>query len=93
MLRTFESQATGKNRPFTTGTPVLGKLEHDCLVFHRRETQKARKDTMPHERRLLPVLPTEFFCTALADPKARFCRSLAAIRQRMPEKYRENLTH
>jgi hypothetical protein len=32
---------------------------------------------MPHERGQWPVLPPEFFCVALADPKARFCRSLA----------------
>jgi hypothetical protein len=38
----------------------------------------ARKDAMPHERGRLPVPPTEFFCPALADPKARFCRSLAS---------------
>jgi hypothetical protein len=93
MLRTFESQANGKKRPFTTGMPVFGKVERICPVSHCRETQKARKDTMPHERRLLSVLPTEFFCTALADPKARFCRSLAATRQWMPEIYRENLIH
>ena len=32
---------------------------------------------MPHERGPRPVLPSEFSCVALADPKARFCRSLA----------------
>jgi hypothetical protein len=33
---------------------------------------------MPHERGPLPVPPSEFICVALADPKARFCRSLAS---------------
>ncbi len=32
---------------------------------------------MPHERGPLPVPPSEFSCSVLADPKARFCRSLA----------------
>ncbi len=30
---------------------------------------------MPHERGLLPMLPTEFSIPALDDPKGRFCRS------------------
>ena len=33
---------------------------------------------MPYERGSSPVPPTEFSCAALADPKARFCRSLAS---------------
>src|SRR5271166_2293389 len=33
---------------------------------------------MPHERCLSPVPLSEFSCPALADPKARFCRSLAS---------------
>jgi len=33
---------------------------------------------MPHERGSSPVPPSEFSCAALADPKARFCRSLAS---------------
>jgi hypothetical protein len=37
---------------------------------------------MPHERGSSPVLPSEFFCIALADPKARFCRSLASYSTR-----------
>src|ERR1022692_3189766 len=32
---------------------------------------------MPHERGSLPVLPSEFACPVLADPKTRFNRSLA----------------
>jgi hypothetical protein len=40
--------------------------------------EKAREDRLPHERGLLPVPPSEFCCNALADPKARFCRSLAS---------------
>jgi len=40
-------------------------------------TQIARKDAMPHERGPLPVPPSEFCITTLADPKARFCCSLA----------------
>ena len=32
---------------------------------------------MPHERSSKLVLPSGFCCVALADPKARFCRSLA----------------
>jgi hypothetical protein len=38
----------------------------------------ARKDTMPHERGPMPVLPSEFTCPVLADPKICFCRSLAS---------------
>jgi len=38
----------------------------------------ARKDAMPHERGPLPVLPSEFACPVLADPKTRFNRSLAS---------------
>ena len=37
------------------------------------ETRKAREDAMPHERGLVPVLPSEFSILTLADPKARFC--------------------
>ena len=33
---------------------------------------------MPHERGCLPVPPSEFFCSALADPKGCFCRSPAS---------------
>jgi hypothetical protein len=33
---------------------------------------------MPHERGPLPVLPSEFACPVLADPKIRFCRPLAS---------------
>jgi hypothetical protein len=33
---------------------------------------------MPHERGPSPVPPSELLCNALADPKARFCRSLAS---------------
>jgi hypothetical protein len=40
-----------------------------------QETRKARKDAMPHERGSMPVLPSEFSITTLADPKARFCCS------------------
>jgi hypothetical protein len=40
-----------------------------------RETRKARKDAMPHERGSMPVLPSEFSIATLADPKARFCCS------------------
>jgi len=36
---------------------------------------------MPHERGLLPVPPTEFSHPDIADPKARFCRSLATSQQ------------
>jgi hypothetical protein len=32
---------------------------------------------MPHERGSMPVPPSGFSITALADPKTRFCRSLA----------------
>lgn len=32
---------------------------------------------MPHERGPMPVLPSEFVSPLLADPKIRFCRSLA----------------
>jgi hypothetical protein len=49
--------------------------------------KKAREDRLPHERGLLPVPPSEFCCNALADPKARFCRSPAShssTRQRNP---------
>jgi hypothetical protein len=33
---------------------------------------------MPHERSQWLVPPSEFSCITLADPKARFCRSLAS---------------
>ena len=39
---------------------------------------KSPQGTMPHERGSSPVPPSEFSCAALADPKARFCRSLAS---------------
>jgi len=42
---------------------------------------------MPHERGLLPMLPSEFSIPALADPKGRFCRSRPPgerHRQRIP---------
>jgi hypothetical protein len=45
-----------------------------------RETRKARKDAMPHERSSMPVLPIEFSAIALADRKIRFCRELTAAR-------------
>ncbi len=38
------------------------------------KTRKARKDAMPHERSLSPVLPIEFSSIALADRKIRFRR-------------------
>ena len=45
-----------------------------------RETRKARKDAMPHERGLTPELPSEFSLNALADRKIRFRRELPATR-------------
>ena len=42
------------------------------------KTRNARKDAMPHERGPSPVPPSEFSCPAIADPKARFCRSPAS---------------
>jgi len=48
-----------------------------CSTFVQ-ETQKARKGTMPHERGPMPVLPSEFLSPWFADPKIRFCRSLAS---------------
>ena len=45
-----------------------------------RETQKAREDTMPHERGPLPVLPSEFFCLLSPIPKlASAARSPATL--------------
>jgi rubredoxin len=48
------------------------------FVCYGGDTRKARKDAMPHERGLLPVLPSEFACPVCADPKTRFNRSLAS---------------
>jgi hypothetical protein len=38
----------------------------------------ARKDAIPHERGPMPVLPSNFSCPVFANPKIRFCRSLAS---------------
>ncbi len=51
-----------------------------AFVRRIRETRKARKDAMPHERGSSPVLPSEFSSIALADRKTRFCRELPATR-------------
>jgi hypothetical protein len=42
------------------------------LIRCDRDTN-ARKDAIPHERGLMPVPPSDFFCKPVADPKARFC--------------------
>jgi hypothetical protein len=55
-----------------------GKNAAQSCSAVRRETRKARKDAMPHERGPSPVPPSEFSCPAIADPKARFCRSPAS---------------
>ena len=41
----------------------------DCATYRTRETRKARKDAMPHERGILPVLPSEFLCPLSPIPK------------------------
>ena len=45
-----------------------------------RETRKARKDAMPHERGSSPVPPFEFSSIVLADRKIRFRREYPAAR-------------
>jgi len=45
-----------------------------------RNTRKARKDAMPHERSSTPVLPFDFSAITLADRKIRFRRELPAAR-------------
>ena len=45
-----------------------------------RETRKARKDAMPHERGSTPVPPIEFSSIALADRKIRIRRECPAAR-------------
>ena len=47
---------------------------------------------MPHERGLKPLLPTEFFCTSLADPKARFCAARLTLTNPSTETLRILLT-
>jgi hypothetical protein len=76
MLRTIEETKLRSN--LFTILVRTGQILHQSSHCRSRETQKARKDTIPRERGPLPVLPSEFFCVALADPKARFCRSLAS---------------
>src|ERR1035437_7830493 len=46
---------------------------------------KCTQGIMPHERGSSPLPPSECTCDALADPKARSCRSLASrsTRQRI----------
>jgi hypothetical protein len=53
----------------------------DKTILPQPGHTKRPQGTMPHERGLSPVPPSEFFCAALADPKARFCRSLASHSQ------------
>ena len=58
-----------------------GKFCLKSLIYRGKETQRARKDAMPHERGLPPVPPSDFFCIVNADPKTRFCRPPPATRQ------------
>ena len=58
----------------------------ESLISPGRDTN-AREDTIPHERGLLPMLPSDFCCNAIADPKARFAA------RRLPNDIRHQETH
>ena len=72
--------------PGITGETVKGSCarmaDRALKIFSaaHRETRKAHKDAMPHERSSTPVLPFEFSSIALADRKIRFRRELPATR-------------
>jgi hypothetical protein len=72
--------------PGITGESVKGSCarmaDRAWKIFSaaHRETRKARKDAMPHERGSTPVPPSEFSSIALADRKIRFRRELPTAR-------------
>jgi len=72
--------------PGITGETVKGSCAHMAdralKIFSaaHRETRKARKDAMPHERGSSPVPPIEFSSIVLADRKIRFRRESPAAR-------------
>ena len=73
---------------YNPGTPWFtilvrrGQILHQKITLPRPEHTNSPQGTMPYERGLSPVPPSEFSCAALADPKARFCRSLASYSTR-----------
>jgi hypothetical protein len=71
---------TGKECPQTQGR--FGRNAESTAI---RDT-KARKDAIPHERGLSPVPPSDFCCTAIADPKALFAARRLPIDIHQPEK-------
>jgi hypothetical protein len=72
--------------PGITGETVKGSCARmadralKILSAAHRETRKARKDAMPHERGSSPVPPIEFSSIVLADRKIRFRRESPAAR-------------
>ena len=72
--------------PGTTGKTVkescarMADRVQKLFCAAHRETRKARKDAMPHERGSTPVPPIEFSSIALADRKIRFRRESPAAR-------------
>ena len=72
--------------PGITGKTVKGSCARMACRAQKfpsaahRETRKARKDAMPHERGFSPVPPIEFSFIVLADRKIRFRREYPAAR-------------
>jgi len=80
-LRTIGSRPAGRTRPERLQTH--GRFRLKSPICRGRDTN-AREDAIPHERGLLPVPPSDFCCTAIADPKARFCCPPPANRHPSP---------
>jgi hypothetical protein len=53
------------------------------FICSGRETRKARKDTVPHERGLLPMLPSEFLSLLSPIPKLASVARPPTARQRL----------
>jgi hypothetical protein len=71
MLRTIERcRAQRAVAVLDTRVRFVKMANRYYAISRARETQKARKDAMPHERGLKPVPPSEFFNPALADSQS-----------------------
>ena len=82
-LRTIEEASTTTKSVYNPGTHWADiPSSASKLNLPQLGDTKSPRGTMPHERGPSPVPPSEFICAALADPKARFCRSLASHSQR-----------
>lgn len=91
-LRTIERETSATGTPSRNIYALWVNIEQKRPTHRRWETQIARKDAMPHERGSLPLLPSEFSITTLADPKPASAARSPTVNQRLISRQGISLT-